>query len=780
MTSSSSMRPRAARCPAVNRLKMLAIGAAGLLLGTAAAARDIHYGAVGDAGVLTCDTLHWRGEIVEAGTCYGKLQANTTAAVAAEAAWALGDLQGANTWFRQAVRNRPDDAALRSRWGDLYAHTHQDSEAMNLYREALEIDDRYPFAMLGAARVLVGAFDEAANDYLEPLLEMSNGAEGARIGAWLLMARVALENGDIAAGRDALDEAEALVLAGDWPPLEIYALRAAADLLDNVADSEWTRKSLDYNAAWGGIYATPAHFHVVQRRYRDAIDLYQKAVEIEPGLASAHEELGVNLLRDNQVARARRHLEIAHDEDPFSPRSVNTLRLLDSFVNFEVLDDPPPGEGDGELPLVFRLHRSEASIIAPYAIELTRAAIEEFSRRYAFELQEPVVVEMYPDHEDFAVRTAGMPGLGILGATFGYVVAMDSPSGRPASEFQWGNVLWHELAHVFTLEATDHLVPRWFSEGVSVLEEWRSGPTPGVRIPMNVYRAMEEERFLPIARLDEGFLRPSYADQVIVSYMQAGLICRFIDDRFGPQALANVLTAFADGLQTPAALESALGMPTAALDDEFADYVEKEFSERLDHLGDWLAARGEAAERLHESDWDGAVEHARDAISLFPEYVEPDSPYLLLARAEEQRGDAAAAQSALQTFHDLGGYEPEALKRLAAWLEADGRRSDAIEVLALVNLVQPLDPQLHDTLGRYLLDAGRPREALREFEAHLALDPHDKATAYYSLARAHHQLGDDETSRDTLLLALDVAPGYRPAQRLLLELMRSQADGKKD
>ena len=37
----------------------------------------------------------------------------------------------------------------------------------------------------------------------------------------------------------------------------------------------------------------------------------------------------------------------------------------------------------------------------------------------------------YPDHEDFAVRTLGMPGFGALGVTFGYTIAMDSPSGRP-------------------------------------------------------------------------------------------------------------------------------------------------------------------------------------------------------------------------------------------------------------------------------------------------------------------------------------------------------------
>ena len=47
----------------------------------------------------------------------------------------------------------------------------------------------------------------------------------------------------------------------------------------------------------------------------------------------------------------------------------------------------------------------------------------------------PGQVEVYPDHEDFAVRTMGMPGLGALGVTFNNVIAMDSPSGRPPGSF---------------------------------------------------------------------------------------------------------------------------------------------------------------------------------------------------------------------------------------------------------------------------------------------------------------------------------------------------------
>ena len=239
------------------------------------------------------------------------------------------------------------------------------------------------------------------------------------------------------------------------------------------------------------------------------------------------------------------------------------------------------------MPITLRLHKDESDVIAPYAIELTRDSIDEFTRRYDFALGEGVVIEMYPDHEDFAVRTAGMPGIGILGATFGYVVAMDSPTARPAEQFQWGTTLWHEMAHVFTLEASDHLVPRWFSEGVSVFEEWRSGPNPGVRIPMSVYTAMKDDLFLPIAGLDEGFVRPTYEEQVIVSYMQAGLICQFIDQRYGEKKLSELLYAYKDGLQTAAAIESVLEISPTQFDREFAAFVLAEHGEILDNLEEW-------------------------------------------------------------------------------------------------------------------------------------------------------------------------------------------------
>jgi tetratricopeptide (TPR) repeat protein len=755
------------------RTSALAAALGLLLAAVPAIARDIHYGAVDHAALLECDRLHWTGQSMQAAGCYRQLlQSAAAAEIRAEAAWAVNDLQLANRLFRTAVSQAPENAGIRVRWGDLYAASHQDGEAMNLYSEALAVDAGNAFALLGAARVLVGGFDDEANAYLEPLLTDENQHAGARAAAWLLVARISLENGNRVQAAEALQTAESILDGSDWPPLELYSLRAAADLLDNVTDSRYTAMSLAYNPEYGGIYATPAHFYVITRRYREAIDLYQKAVDIEPGLASAHEELGINLLRDNQVDRARRHLENAYAEDPFSPMAVNTLRLLDSFDDFELITDPPLPER-GVLPVTLRLHRDEAAVIAPYAIALTRDSIDVFTERYGFELREPVVVEMYPDHEDFAVRTAGMPGIGILGATFGYVVAMDSPSGRPPSQFQWGTTLWHEMAHVFTLEATNHLVPRWFSEGVSVFEEWQTGPTPGVRIPMVVYNAMQDDRFLPVAGLDEGFVRPSYEEQVIVSYMQAGLICQFIDAEFGTDKLRQLLYAFRDGLQTAAAITAVFDMPADAFDDRFRDFVNRRHGDVLDNLDDWHRTQAAVGEKIAAEDWQGIIELAEHQVDLMPGYAEADSPYLALARAYEELGRREQALTALEEFWEQGGYDPAALTQLAGWLTEAGREQAAIRALETVTLVDPLDQALHGMLGDLLLADGRAADALGEYEIALALDPHDKASAYYRMATAYNALGNFAEAQRHLLLALDVAPNYRPAQRLLLELTRA-------
>ena len=52
----------------------------------------------------------------------------------------------------------------------------------------------------------------------------------------------------------------------------------------------------------------------------------------------------------------------------------------------------------------------------------------------------------------------------------------------------------------------------------------------------------------------------------------------------------------------------------------------------------------------------------------------------------------------------------------------------------------------------------------------VARGPIDPAQAHYDLARAYQLNRQPEEAKDELVAALETAPGFRPAQKLLLEL----------
>ena len=138
----------------------------------------------------------------------------------------------------------------------------------------------------------------------------------------------------------------------------------------------------------------------------------------------------------------------------------------------------------------------------------------------------PVQVEAYPDHEDFAVRTMGMPGLGALGVTFNNGSGdRFAQRGRSAARARVVPLGHHFVARneprVRALH-DQHRVPRWFTEGLAVYEETAINPDWGDRLDHPSIMAIKEKKLLPMAELDRGYIHPSYPEQVIVSYYQGG------------------------------------------------------------------------------------------------------------------------------------------------------------------------------------------------------------------------------------------------------------------
>jgi tetratricopeptide (TPR) repeat protein len=115
------------------------------------------------------------------------------------------------------------------------------------------------------------------------------------------------------------------------------------------------------------------------------------------------------------------------------------------------------------------------------------------------------------------------------------------------------------------------------------------------------------------------------------------------------------------------------------------------------------------------------------------------------------------------------------LKKLATLLEEANRKQEAAAVLARLNFIYPQDEELHRRLGDLYMGDSKTEAAAVEYRAAIAMKPLDTATARYNLARALRTAGKNEEAKEELLMALESAPGFRPAQRMLLELSKEES-----
>jgi tetratricopeptide (TPR) repeat protein len=161
---------------------------------------------------------------------------------------------------------------------------------------------------------------------------------------------------------------------------------------------------------------------------------------------------------------------------------------------------------------------------------------------------------------------------------------------------------------------------------------------------------------------------------------------------------------------------------------------------------------------------------------MYPEYVEDASAYELMADADRAGGDAKSEAAILIAYEHEGGQMPDMLKRLAVLEATAGQEADAAATLERLNYIYPVkDEDLHRRLGDLLYAQRQYNGAIREYKVLVASNPVDKAGAEFNLAQAYFAAGQKDKAEDSVLAALETAPGYRPAQKLLLELQQSPA-----
>ncbi len=670
--------------------------------------------------------------------------------------------------YDAAIAADSGNVDARVELGEMFLEKYNGPDARQMFAGVLRENPSQPRALLGMARVR----DFDGTPGADSLLNRSLAVNARLLEARLMLARMRLDG-------ESYDDAEreaARALETDPGSPAAHALIAASRYMrnDRRGFEEASRRSLERDPRSVVLHTTLAEIASRNRRYQEAVDFARRAVAQDSASSLAQGTLGMNALRVGQFDTARVHLERAFTRDPYHVWIKNTLDLLDTFGEYRETRT-------NRFHLI--IHGREAALLSPYLLELLDEGYQKLAARYGYEPPTPIRLEVYRSHGDFSVRTVGLPGLGALGVSFGSVLAMHSPSARQVGEYNWGSTVWHELAHAFTLGMTDHRVPRWLAEGISVLEERRARPGWGADTPMGFLIAYAGGRMPAVSMMNDAFTRPAFPEQTVLAYYQASLVCEMIEAQFGPRAMVDILKAYQGGDGTERVMRGVLKISPEELDKRFDAYVRERFARQIAAVagagggaanapprGQFVALIEEGRALLGRGQNSEAISVLERAKALFPEYAESESPYRHLAAAYTATGDIRRAAMELEA-HTLRNESDYASNlALAEMYEKLGDRRGAAAALERAVWISPYDPAIHVRLAEHLTATGDKMKVVRERRAIVALDPVDRAEARYQLALALLEAGDRTAARREVLVALEEAPSFERAQVLLLQL----------
>ena len=669
------------------------------------------------------------GDDQAAGLCY-----------VAMAARALGSVHDANDAFREAALKDRARVETQLEWASLFLDKYDQRHAAESAAEALEHNPNSPEAHVLMARLaLARAFDfPAAEEHLRKALAVNPNLVSARV----TRAAMALRNMDTDAADRELDAA----LAVNPNHLEALSVRAAARFLadDRSGFEAAKREVLKRNPRFSRMYSIIAEYAEWEHRYDELVAMAREALRIDKDDALAYATLGLNLLRSGDEKGGLEALHEAWKRDHFNVQVFNTLNLYDQVIGQQYVDFSAP-------PFVIRLHKDERAALEPYLVPMLRRAYEDMKKRYRFTPEGPIRIELYAKPEHFSVRTTGLPNVGVQGVCFGRVVTALSPRGGP---FNWGQITWHELAHVFHLQLSKNHVPRWFTEGLAEYETIIARPEWKREEDYDLWVALAQGRVPKLRELNTAFTQARTPEALMTAYYVASQAVVYIVERFGFDKVRPMLVAWGEGRRTPDVFAQVLGVDIDQLDADFRAHTKQRLSKYdnqfyvdLSRYDDVDALAAAAAQRpedpdalaalalglIGNGDFDKAEQAAKRALSLSPRHV---LAHFALTRIALEHGDAARAARCLRG------------------IIASGHDGYLLRVL----------------LARAALAGKQPQQARAEAERAIELDP-DQLEAYRVLIEVADRLSDPELGRRALTALADLDQHDRMIQLALMSVL---------
>jgi tetratricopeptide (TPR) repeat protein len=523
-------------------------------------------------------------------------------------------------------------------------------------------------------------------------------------------------------------------------------------------------------------------------RFSEGAAYQRQALEFDPKYLPAKMQLASDLLRLGEEEEGWRLANEVYATDGYNVVAHNLVTLQESVSKFRTLE-----EGG----IVARMEAREADIYGRRVLELLKRAKRVLGTKYDVTIDAPVIVEMFPKQEDFAIRTFGLPGgAGFLGVCFGTVITANSPASQDAHPTCWEATLWHEFCHVITLHKTHNKMPRWLSEGISVYEERQADPTWGQSINPQYRKMLLGDELTPVSELSGEFLHPRSPQHLQFAYFESSLVVEYLVEKHGLETLQKILVDLGNGVTINDALTRHVGA-VEELDVAFAEHARKLATEMApeadwsqpelprradttlvaaylkDHPHNYAALQRIAKQFISEKKWVEAKQPLETMRRLYPQDASNDGHYALLAKVHRELKEIPQERAAWEKLAELSDDNVDLFARLTELASQAGdwqeTRKHALRWLA-VSPLQPAPHRIAAEVGEKLKDQ---RLEIDSYRALLLLNPIDPAEIHLRLATALQRSGDLVTAKRHALLALEEAPRFRAAHRRLLEIIQA-------
>ncbi|MDA0807866.1 MAG: peptidase MA family metallohydrolase [Planctomycetota bacterium] len=694
---------------------------------------------------------------------------------------------------REILDERFEKAKLRSRTsrepllaiGDLALRKNDDALAADNFKAALELFPDDPDFVSGLARAMASSDRQAAMIGIEAALK----ANPKHIPSLLFQIEGLIDAEQYDAAIELLDR----VLAIDSLEPDAWAYKAViAHLTNDVrGETNYRDKAL---ARWT---SNPRIDHLIGRklsqhyRFREGAAYQRKSLALKADFAPAQRQLADDLLRLGEDVEGWKVAHEAYDSDSYNVATYNLLELHDELDKFTTLQDDS---------FTLRMETVESKLYGAEVLTLLHRAKQTLCSKYGLELNDRVTVEVFPNEDDFAVRTFGMPAVsGYLGVCFGRVITANSPASRRENPSNWEAVLWHEFCHVVTLELTQNRIPRWLSEGISVYEELQENASWGQRMDPRYREHILNDGLTPLSELSSAFMRPESGWHLQFAYFESAMAVDFLVQNFGIESLRAVLSDLKAGLPVNVALDRRCDA-LAELETRFGEFAKKQAEslapgvdwekpdlEKLlaendgsleawvkDHPKNFVGQMALAQQQLAAKKWDDAESTLRQLIEIYPTYIGGDNAYERLASVYQKLDRPTDERKTLEQFASISADAVPANLRL---IELQTEASDWAaldQTTARLFAIDPLLEQPHSTRAIVAEKRNQPAVAARAFERLLLLEPDDPADIHYRFAKSLAAQGQYTEAKRQTLMALEEAPRFRDAHRLLLELVQQE------